>query len=93
MSYARFGDGCSDVYVFLDVGGYLTCCACGIYIPKGKLSSFTCTTSDEMIQHLREHQSAGHQVEEHTFKNLLADAKENDDWIAEQARSKAAKEA
>lgn len=26
MSYCRFGEG--DVYVFLNVGGYLDCCGC-----------------------------------------------------------------
>lgn len=28
MSYARFGWEGSDVYVYLDVDGYLTCCGC-----------------------------------------------------------------
>lgn len=28
MSYARFGWGGSDVYVFMHVDGYLTCCGC-----------------------------------------------------------------
>lgn len=28
MSYTRFGWDGSDVYVFMNVGGYLDCCAC-----------------------------------------------------------------
>lgn len=28
MSYAKFGSGGSDVYVFGDVDGYLVCCEC-----------------------------------------------------------------
>lgn len=55
MSYSRFGDR-SDVYVFLDVSGTLTCCGCQL---EGR-RSFDSTV--QMVDHLAEHRAAGHRV-------------------------------
>lgn len=81
MSYARFGWDNSDVYVYLDCGGYLTCCACGRWAsPWPKFYS-----TDDMVAHLREHQSKGDVVPDDTFVELEADRAENDAWIASKA--------
>lgn len=94
MSYARFGWDNSDVYVFLDVGGYLTCCGC-ILEPSGPdplaFSSARFHTTAEMLAHLDEHRAAGHCVAEETIESLRADADENDQWIVE-AQTKLASE-
>ena len=77
MSYARFGWEGSDVYVYLDVGGYLACCGCCLsdYWRHDDTAS--------MIAHLREHQAAGHHVPEETIAELEADRVANDAWIRE----------
>lgn len=77
MSYARFGAGGSDVYVYADTCGYINCCGCWLY-DKG----FQAFTTDEMIAHLNEHRAAGHTVLDDTYEGLRADAQENDEWIA-----------
>ena len=57
MSLARFGWDGSDVYVYYDVGGFINCCGCHL----GE-KSFHANTEKQMIDHLREHQKAGHHV-------------------------------
>ena len=85
MSYARFGWGGSNVYVFLDVGGYLRCCACWLTQFTDPDPRFTTTAA--MVDHLREHVVAGHMVPDETIADLLADAEENDAWIADEDRT------
>ena len=77
MSYARFGAGGSDVYVYADVGGYINCCGCWLHD-----HGFKAYSTDEMIAHLNEHRDAGHCVLDNTYDDLRADAQENDEWIA-----------
>lgn len=99
MSYARFGWGGSDVYVYLDVGGYLTCCGC--LLEKREwvddpsyplLKGYTrptveietrFTTTDALIEHLRRHVVAGHTVPKNVIPELEADRQENEAFIAE----------
>lgn len=45
MSYARFGWGGSDVYVFGDVDGHLTCCACFLQIAEDGPSDWRTPTA------------------------------------------------
>jgi hypothetical protein len=75
MSYARFGDG-SDVYVYLDVNGYLCCCGCLLD------RHWEHKTTDEMLGHLDKHIAAGHQVPASCIDGLKAEREENDQWIA-----------
>ena len=98
MSYARFGWNGSDVYVYLDSGGYLTCCGCvlqerevvedgdsffGFYMrPIGEIIETRFETTADLLIHLDRHRAAGHVVEESTYAELRADADENDQWIA-----------
>jgi len=77
MSYARFGWDGSDVYIYLDVGGYLSCCACRFH-PEIR-EHFE--TTDAMIEHLERHVEAGDTVPVDCFERLRADALENDAWI------------
>jgi hypothetical protein len=80
VSYARFGADGSDVYVYLDCGGYLCCCACPLGAP------WEYETTAAMIEHLREHERAGHTVPAYVFEDLGAAAAANDAWIQEQKR-------
>lgn len=79
MSYARFSDDYSDVYVYLDVNGYLRCCACLLDGPNKSEAFFT--TAD-MLAHLAQHVAAGHKVPEGCIDGLNDEAAMNDVWIA-----------
>lgn len=77
MSYARFGWDDSDVYVYLDVGGYLRCCGC----PLEDDARFLTTAG--MLAHLDQHEAAGHVVPASCRDGLRHDEAENDAWLAE----------
>ena len=77
MSYARFTKD-SDVYVYLDVGGYLNCCACAL---RGDYTSEKFYTTHDMLDHLDRHVDENHSVPPETFEELRAEAAENDAWI------------
>ncbi len=62
MSYARWGEDGSHVYVYGMHDGeedWLTCVQCKLRPGKG---SFTCKTPGEMLRHLLEHRAQGHTV-------------------------------
>ena len=89
MSYCRFcpadnryGLPPSDLYVYLDCGGYLCCCGCSL-----NEQSFRAYTTAEMIRHVETHRRCGHIVRDGLIEDLLADAKGNDEWIASQAKA------
>jgi hypothetical protein len=69
MSYCRFLEG--DVYVFMSTGGWLECCWCHLQ-DEGPLT-FKSTNTQDMVSHLREHQSHGDQVPERVFDDLWLD--------------------
>lgn len=84
MSYCRFcpannpyGWPPSDLYVYLDRGGYLLCCGCKLEI------NFAADRTADMVAHVEEHKRAGHVVREDLLPALLADAAENDKWMRE----------
>lgn len=70
MSYCRFSE--ADVYVYMDVGGYLCCCAC----PLGT-TSFHADSTRVMVDHLAQHAAAGHDFPAHVIPELWADDTEN----------------
>lgn len=70
MSYARFGDD-SDVYVYMGRDG-LCCCACRRGENRKHLST------DDMINHLREHVAAGDTVPDDVIPDLEADREDNE---------------
>jgi hypothetical protein len=83
VSYARFAKD-SDVYVFLNCGGYLECCACGL---AGGPEFFTTDTTTGMLAHLDQHEAAGDAVPESTFDRLQIEAARNDAWMSGAAES------
>jgi hypothetical protein len=86
MSYARFGWDDSDVYVYLDVDGYLTCCSCRLMPerPSGFHEWFKAYNTAAMVAHLDQHRAAGHTVPAATYTELRNEAAENDAWIDQQ---------
>ena len=90
MSYCRFcptdnpyGWPASDLYVYLDCGGYLSCCGC-----KLGNGNFAAYRTADMVAHVEEHERAGHVVRASVIPALLADANENDAWIKRQRRAR-----
>ena len=90
MSYCRicpadnpYGWPPSDLYVYLDCGGWLSCCGC-----KLGNGSFAAYRTADMVAHVEEHKRAGHVVRAGVIPALLADAKENDAWIKRQRRAR-----
>lgn len=73
MSYARFSSD-SDVYVYL--ADTLQCCACAL---SSQSRSFATTAA--LLEHLDEHEAAGHTVPPGAVQELLADAEVNDEFI------------
>jgi hypothetical protein len=63
--YCRRGGDCpgSSVYVFDDTSGGITCCDCRLTPAR----RFNAATEAAMIEHLREHRSAGDHVPERLF--------------------------
>lgn len=85
MSYCRWSDG--DVYVYKDVNdrkGEIRCCSCPlpfVAVRNGGIfetpwPSFIARGPKEMIDHLREHVTVGHQVPAFAFTRLAEAAKE-----------------
>ncbi len=73
MSYARFGEDGSDVYVFCG-GGYLECCACVLRLShrQGPVQFVgdAGKACDDMLVHLDAHREQGHVVPERAFEAL-----------------------
>jgi hypothetical protein len=73
MSYCRWGDG--DLYIYEDVHGGLTCCACKLLNPgkpalDADATSFHCPTRSALIAHVEEHLAAGHDVQKYVAEYL-----------------------
>ena len=65
MSFARFSDT-SDLYVYQSRSDYI-CCACCLTASD---SGWSCETAEQMIEHVQQHQEAGHLVSVHTLPSL-----------------------
>lgn len=72
MSYARFSTG-SDVYVFMNVAGFLECCGCSLD------EQWAFGSTQEMADHLGDHRAAGHTVPEGVEEALWRDDRAN--WV------------
>ena len=79
MSYARFGWDGSDVYIFLDVGGFINCCGC--QFGNDGFGSYHAYSTEDMITHLWKHQNDGDHVPEDVFDNLWLDHEDNMEFI------------
>jgi len=74
MSYCRFIE--ADVYVYMDVSGFLTCAVCSL-LPEDGPTAFNASSTHEMITHLRDHKKAGNHVPNRVFTELWADDEKN----------------
>ena len=63
MAYARIAKD-SDVYVYEDYAGFISCCGCRLLPFLGSEWIFTAA---EMVEHLRKHEKAGHKVPPELF--------------------------
>lgn len=79
MSYARLSDR-SDLYVYLNVGGWLECCWCSLVSENS--GRYVTRKTAEMVAHVEAHRVAGHKVPKDLEARLLADAAENDAEMA-----------
>lgn len=85
MSYCRPSNG--DVYLYADVDGGWTCCACGLppllnwYDPtQGGLQfppSVRLSTIGEVVAHLEKHRTAGHQFPDSALERARNEAAEH----------------
>jgi len=74
MSYCRFGEG--DVYVFMNVGGWLECCVCSLAEEEESMF-FRVKSTQEMVDHLKKHIDDGDRVPQDIFNDLWRDDKLN----------------
>lgn len=74
MSYARWIG--SDVYVYMHVGGYLTCVCCPL-VEHQKETSYNAENTESMVAHLTAHESNGDSVPTDIYQRLWEDDKEN----------------
>lgn len=70
MSYARFGQQGSDVYVYFDKTEGYVCSCCGLAEGPDRT---TLRRATRMIRHLEAHRDAGDTVPERAFALLLKD--------------------
>lgn len=66
MSYARWGAG-SDVYVFAHYLGWVECCGCSLSYSDvhEEFDSIHLHSREEVVEHMAEHQQAGHNIPTH----------------------------
>lgn len=69
MSYIRFGENNSDVYVYLCVDGGIECCDC-IMLDR----CFHVNSAEAMAQHLRDHIQRGHVVPDGVIQAIIDNA-------------------
>ena len=78
MSYCRFLEGVSDVYVFGTMwkgSEAWSCCGCTL-IDEDWGRENVCSTPEEMIAHLKKHISVGDKVPQCAFDRLKSDCKD-----------------
>lgn len=82
MSYCRFG--ASDIYLFLNVSGYVECCGCILedtpeLVEAGEFASAKFATFTAALEHVQLHRAQGHFVPEEADKALIQDRVSFDD--------------
>lgn len=94
MSYCRFWWDQSQVYVYADFSGHITCCSCAL-----SEGDFRAAGPEAMIQHLMEHRAAGHHVPDYALERLREEAglplefpdrdfeREHAEWLIQQQDS------
>lgn len=73
MAYERFSEN-SDIYLYMGEPEYV-CCCCGLTpIDKnGMHADFITESTQEVIDHLRKHESAGHRFDDDVYAQLEAE--------------------
>ena len=71
MSYVRFGEEGSSVYIYPDIRGFTTCCACAFTPPDE--DDFRTVDLDDMLAHIARHRGAGHVVPDFVDADMRAD--------------------
>ena len=74
MAYARFLK--SDIYVIMSSGGFLYCVTCSL-IDDMNGAGYSAHNTQDMIDHIKQHENAGHRVPENIYEELLKDDAEN----------------
>lgn len=76
MSYSRFIE--SDLYIYMS-SGFLYCAVCRLKEDNlDQMSAgFSAYTTQDMIEHIKQHEKAGHKVLEGIYVELLEDDLEN----------------
>ena len=73
MSYARWGCEDSDVYIYLSVTGWYTCCCCSLLESEDMVRHMQLPSAAHMIEHLHQHELAGDKVPQSALERLLAE--------------------
>lgn len=76
MSYCRFTE--SDAYIFRNLKGEIECCACAL-MSLEIYKSFYAYTEEEMLEHIAEHRSDGHDIPEFVDEQLKREIAERED--------------
>ena len=71
MSYCRFAENESDVYLYDHVERYFECCACSL---SGNRTSTQMSTIPEVLRHLNNHIEKGDLVPGYAFARLEEEA-------------------
>ena len=78
MAYSRFSH--SDIYLYLSVDGYFTCCCCRL-APKhknGMHQDSNFYSVKELFDHLDKHKDAGHDADYDEIKqDIMDDVRDN----------------
>jgi hypothetical protein len=74
MAYARFLK--SDLYVIMSSGGFLFCVTCSL-LDDMNGAGYSAYNTQDMIDHIKQHEEAGHRVPEDIYEELLKDDAEN----------------
>jgi hypothetical protein len=72
MSYIRWNEDESDVYIYRNTENKLICCSCSLVNGNG---DFICDGEINMLAHLRDHKASGDTVPEECFLRIEADIK------------------
>lgn len=83
MSYARFRQGVSDVYVYHHYQGFIECCGCHLTKPEtpDPWGFFYANTAREILEHLDQHRESGDLVPERAYVRIKEEYPDLDSQI------------
>ncbi len=81
MSYCRWGQPDSDIYVYYASDYWLVCCGCclkaGPNADRGNLADARFQKYSEMLAHMAEHTNLGHKVSPRALVTLETEKRQN----------------